>query len=133
MHTTRFNTKRGRTMTTSSSTHRNVRARQHRDNRRDANPWKTGTASRKADGQRSQHDDDARAVPAREYIQIGPVEPPHENLESPGFLSDVFAFVTLLAWAVAVISSTVYGVQYVLSEVTSYTTVDVIRMFGGMP
>ena len=133
MQMTRFTTKRGRTMTTSSSTHRHVHARQHHENRRDANPWNTGTASRQAVGQWNQHDDDARVVPAREYIQIGPVEPPHKGLESSVFLSDVFALVTLLASAVAVISATVYGAQYVLSEITSYTTMDVIRMLGGMP
>ena len=120
-------------MTTSSSTHRHVHARWHHESRRDANPWKTGTASRQAVCQWNQHDDDARVDPPREYIQRGPVEPPHKDLESSVFLSDVFALVPLLALAVAVISATVYGAQYVSSEIASYTTMDVIRMLGGMP
>ena len=135
MQTNRFTTKRGRTMTTSPSTHRRVRARQQRENRRDANAWKTGTVSRQAVGQWNQRDNDARVVPAREHLQIGPVEQPHKDLESSVFQGDVFAFLTLLAWAVAVISVTVYVAQYVLSEISSniYTTMDVIRMLGGMP
>ena len=134
VQTIRFATKLlGRTMTTSSSTHRHVHARQHHENWRGANPWKTGAAARQAVGQRNQHDDDARIAPTREYRQIGPVKPPHEDLESSVSLSDVFALVTLLASAVAVISAAVYGAQDVLSEIPRYTTMDVIRMFGGMP
>jgi hypothetical protein len=39
------------------------------------------------------------------------------------------AFLTLVATSISVAA---YGAHYVLSEASRYTTLDVIRMFGGM-
>jgi hypothetical protein len=120
-------------MTISLSTHPHVHSRRGYENWRGASPWKAGTAARQALGQWNQRGEGVRTAPAREYSQTSPVEPPREESESSASLSDVFAFVALLALAVAVISATMCGAQYVSSEVTRYTAMDVIRMFGGMP
>ncbi len=105
-------------MTTSSSVHRHLQGRRRHENRRRANPWKTQTAPHQTTPQVRQSDDNSGvALP-----QEAPISP-----------ADVFALVALLASAVAVLSVTLYGAHYVLSEISSFTTLDVIRKFGGMP
>jgi hypothetical protein len=104
-------------MATSSSVHRHLQGRRSQENRRRANPWKTQTAPRQTTPHTRQSDDNSGvALP-----QEAPISP-----------ADVLALVALMASAVAALSVTLYGAHYVLSEISSFTTMDVIRMFGGM-
>ncbi len=84
-------------------------------------------------GHRGDRGGDAQIIPIREKLQTRPVERSHEDSIEPLSVGNACAFLTLVAMAVVVVIGAAYGGHYILSEITRYSTMDVMRMFGGMP
>lgn len=110
-------------MATCSSTQRHASARQRHENRRRANPWRTQTAPRLSTGRSEEVDS---------HLQVARVEHSYGTPDGSILPGDVLALVALLASAIAALSVTLYGVHYVLSQISALSTAEVLRVFGGI-
>lgn len=120
-------------MTTFTLPQRHVRSRRHYGSCPSAKPQQTGTNDRREAGRERSCGGDTPA------ITIGPRHraPRAERLTSdtiePLGLSDAFALLTLAAIAIVSLAGAIYAGHRILSEISTYTTMDVIRVFSAMP
>ena len=126
-----FTAKRGKTMANSSSTIRFLHARQRHEHRRRANPWQTTTIPRPSIVRPDQLESSADGVPAIRSPQPDRLETSQDTSTGSMTAGDVFALLALLTTTIAALSATVYGAQHVLDAISGYSTLDVLRMFGG--
>lgn len=114
-------------MTPSTTHHQHSCVRHRHENRRTANPWRVCWNPSDSGGKAEiGHGDSGDS-------RVCAIEMTHRDSGNPFSRGDAIALTSLLASAAALAWLAVCGADHVLSEMSRYTTMDILRVFGGLP